>query len=613
MSSTRPKRKPNDKSNSSSKKPRVSSTEEIFNERSQELSTLQNSFKEQRTNLFKNIFLRYSRLYIDPEVKLQFLAENKFIMIRNFIEEETSEQLPRLQQLPDFVELNRQISQLELQLGHPAPQITDETYPDKWFDIEEQTLRNRLNLPPETPDELKERRYTETYMRCYVHYIISSKRNNLVDRLVQQRVQIIITPMSEVDIQKEIPKMIRLYTIHRKLCIEYTIKVQLGLPVDPREIRTRLETLIRYIDTNKLGVQEHDRAVDAIINPPPAPIPEELVPTPGLAFQVHNAFKQFTPFQLDNIQKILFDIVRTPYEYYTNMNKIEYWNYIFGKISQFVIQHISKTSPESGIRRRLDAIQLIKNKITGADDVEPGIRILVGLCVDYTLSQPPEFINLYIDAYFQDSIGAYTSSIDFDSPTCTIDPGNISCAKGIYERFVLNLHNVLKYYCRKDDKSKCTPEYEYIFKNGFGIITLSDFYTIMNESIQSWSTEHLDNETYQQEKNWTENNSVESIKQDFIEYVSEKCKNKINAMVDDDDKITSLQPYLMKIIEDESNKPENLSAFSRMWFGGRSKRKTMKRKYKYSTRKKKNKNQRKTRSRRNVSRRNVHKRNKQKK
>lgn len=293
--------------------------------------------------------------------------------------------------------------------------------------------------------------------------------------------------------------------------------------------------------------------------------------------------------------------------FYIDKNKSDFWDYIFGKILHF---SSSSQNPKLNSPASIQGINIIKERIMNAENTPNKYKLLIGLCVDYAFKQPNEFIEEYLKPYTQDTLQAYGEVRQFDDATYIPDARNISCMKGIYERFVVLLEQALRQSCEMG--GNCTPDQEDVLENGFGPINVKDFKDIMNQATMEWSTEHLDNDEYNASNGWQSdlsgksddiiNAQIQSIKQDFINFLIEKCLAIVNDRRPDGKKLPQLPNYLMETINNKAREyqgissdgtvDESINIFRRMYFGGSKSRRnkcTRRRKYK-KTHKKNNKN-----------------------
>lgn len=280
----------------------------------------------------------------------------------------------------------------------------------------------------------------------------------------------------------------------------------------------------------------------------------------NVAMEVHREFNKYSSQQLINLVKVLSTILQKPETFYSNMPDKKFWDYIFDKFVIYISEYMSKTS-------HLEAILSIINKIKSFEySISPTFKELIGLCVDYTFGQPDFFINEYINQYLADTVQAYGCARSLSDPNYVVNNTNISCVGGIHERFVLVFENILKQMCYMGETKTCKSEYEYILQHSFGLINFSEFATLVNDVSKQWNDEHLENDEYKMSKGWSENNSVSEIKEDFINYVSNECKIRINNYLNL--ALRSLPEYLLQHIRETADKFEEEGIFSRMYFGG---------------------------------------------
>ncbi len=281
----------------------------------------------------------------------------------------------------------------------------------------------------------------------------------------------------------------------------------------------------------------------------------------GNAYIPHNAFNQYEAEELNNVVRLLSQFLNTQINVsnYQSLTKQLFWNEIFDRIEISI-----RNNPELNQASRLQGIRLIKQRVMNYEDISYKLKIIVDLSIKYALNQSPEFITQYLNSFTQDCIQAYGDSRSFSEQNYNPSQANVSCPKGIYEKIVLLLHQVLTQICLMG--GECTDEYKELLQ-AFGFINMSEFTVIMNTSIQMWSQNHLENDDYIRENGWSENNSIEEIKEDFISYITELCINGLKEKTNVE--TNELPSKFIRKINETANVFERDGIFGRMYFGGR--------------------------------------------
>lgn len=174
----------------------------------------------------------------------------------------------------------------------------------------------------------------------------------------------------------------------------------------------------------------------------------------------------------------------------------------------------------------------------------------VAAVIQYVLSQPRDFVDMYINNFIQDCLNAYTRG-----------PQLTSCLKGKYERIFTVFRDIIATFCMDeiagDSSAKnaaCKPEYIEIFNCFYNIPSI-------NELFQEWYTASSNSPKFDEEVNTKEKRMAH-----FRDFIKTKIgENKYNMILKKTDKYID----------------ENASIFETMMLGGRKKqnkrRKTNKR------------------------------------
>jgi hypothetical protein len=178
---------------------------------------------------------------------------------------------------------------------------------------------------------------------------------------------------------------------------------------------------------------------------------------PGVAFEIHNAFSKINLRNLvdfvraNNLELIDLDY-SSPDAFLNNINSI---------FTIYINTHFSEASPDKK-RSLIDHLGKVLSKIRGIDfDYEMNsIDMLrwefLKLIISFVMKQEVNFVENYLDTFIEDSYRAYSSAAG--------DPeANISCPKGIIERFVLSLHSASVLLC-PENFSTCPSPYKELIR-----------------------------------------------------------------------------------------------------------------------------------------------------
>jgi hypothetical protein len=225
---------------------------------------------------------------------------------------------------------------------------------------------------------------------------------------------------------------------------------------------------------------------------------DQFVANEGIAYEIHNEAEK-----INSKMQIFLDLISLPNHdnaFYKNQNIIDY---IKPKFVNYIQEHFPEEKKESSIEK----LNSILNKLAITNEImnDANKRLIMGKCVDFVFSQPNDFIDFYVDVFIQDCFSAYEGA-----------GNNISCSKGIYERFYM----VIKYTCIAICPNPCDNEL-------YSKIKL--FFKDINEMTQEWSELHLETpELARMNK--------EERKQHYINFMSEKFKsiNLLNAETEEE-------------------------------------------------------------------------------
>ena len=225
--------------------------------------------------------------------------------------------------------------------------------------------------------------------------------------------------------------------------------------------RLRRSTAAQPQAAERLANEEFYRQMQEIAanqNVPPRP----AAPQSGVAFEVHTAFNEFKANKWDKFMEIINRTTGTN----TNFRNrdaplqplIDYVN-----TSESFNENKESLSPEDKaemIRKKADIIQKINRiftQIQGYSNYNQNIDNITN-CIQYVLMQPPDFIDPYINTFVVDCFKAYTTGNSAES-----------CVKGMYERVYLAFRDTVSTLCLDQIRgvsaaaSLCKPEYIEIY------------------------------------------------------------------------------------------------------------------------------------------------------
>ena len=169
----------------------------------------------------------------------------------------------------------------------------------------------------------------------------------------------------------------------------------------------------------------------AILPPPPRP------PTPpprrqqrpiGMAFQIHNAFHDINVDKVTNFLESKTDI---PNAAFFSMDKTEFLQVIKQNMDSFISLlpsgAITDTNSKEFFQSYFDT--LLNDRISGVSEYDNKLKAIIGQSLLYTSKQSDSFKITYVTNYITENFTAYGDG--------TLNNNNLSCTKGILERFVL--------------------------------------------------------------------------------------------------------------------------------------------------------------------------------
>jgi hypothetical protein len=291
----------------------------------------------------------------------------------------------------------------------------------------------------------------------------------------------------------------------------------------------------------------------------------------GRAYEVHNIFKTLNY----NRQKYLLNIAKRevgePIKEY-NINNIV--RHITNSFSNFI-----NSSENVDLNKEVynEALSLIANRFDFPPDLQHQQFIieLYGYVIDFIFKQPYIFKVNYVEACFKDCIGGYSNK---DDPiTLPINTRNFSCSAGIREKLILSLKPTIEIIFSINDDTIIPQMYKEMYKqiydNVFQVLNI-------NNLLQEWTENYLDNEKFKQRHGIKENDeeSERKMKRSLINFLKKKYY--------EEGQLTDVNN---EKINEEVKKYENMGVFKNLYFGGKKKKNIKKQTKKYKKINKSNK------------------------
>jgi hypothetical protein len=318
----------------------------------------------------------------------------------------------------------------------------------------------------------------------------------------------------------------------------------------------------------------------------------------GRAFEIHEGFRNI------NIGKLISIINReypSDFDISITKDKKKFLSALKNIFVEFMNneknKHLFKLEDgSSGIniyKNKLDTIIERLQNFSYDMNLELIYKIII-----FVIGQRTIFLSDYIKTFITDNSCAYQSG---KINIATANIYDFSCVKGMYERIVLVLKDILMSRCIGDPNSEqCKPVYKEILKDVFNVNLENAIELDKNELIQKWNQEHLENDEFLQANNLNEGNPnrlgdserEEFLRNDFIEFMRNQYREQ-----------GLLTPQIEEMINSEVGNLNELGVFRNMYFGGKSKRKNKNKTKKNKTRKnktRKNKKSHKIYKRKNV-------------
>jgi len=258
--------------------------------------------------------------------------------------------------------------------------------------------------------------------------------------------------------------------------------------------------------------------------PQPEPQPQPQYRPSGVAFEVHNSFEDL------DIKKFM-EIIRKKNKGSSNFKNFDnpllpFITYING--SETKLDDGPKFKQKTRFTSNLSGPngEIYKSINLYIDD-HPDVKNDMLETIQFVLSQPQKYKDLYLESYDNECIKAYSSSGQTQS-----------CVKGIFERIFTINKSVIQFFCNDEiTKGKALSRYN-IFRSGICkpvyIELLNTFYpdVDINKIFQDWYNEYSF-DAIPEEQNPLTNKSIEERKQNFREYALRKAPNivKLNKFI----------------------------------------------------------------------------------
>jgi hypothetical protein len=261
----------------------------------------------------------------------------------------------------------------------------------------------------------------------------------------------------------------------------------------------------------------------------------------GRAFEIHNAFDNL------NINKML-EIIQThlPSQITTNNSNV----------LDPLITYVQESNIHNK-QQKINDLNHINNTISPSLNSAnySDLKTKLEKVIQYVLLQPNEFIELYLQNFTYDCLNAYNE-------------GQQSCVKGMIERIIFAVRDVIATFCAEDGNPLCKPEYKELLSVFYPTVNI-DF----NAFFQEWFTQNA-------ESNEIINMNTTQRKEHFKHFVEQK--------INDNQRYNELVPSLNQYIEQNSN------IFETLQLGGKKRKKTKSHKKRKTNKKTKSHKKRKT-------------------
>ena len=234
----------------------------------------------------------------------------------------------------------------------------------------------------------------------------------------------------------------------------------------------------------------------------------------GIAFQIHNKYKEIPAAKVYN-----FLTIKDPTDYSNTNNIVDFIRpKLLNMVSYYDTPQINDT------QKLIDILEKLNNATTVRDDNTN--KIFIGKIVTFVNTLPRDFQIQFIQGFINECSTAY-GNVD------VYNPENISCSKGIVERFITTLGNTARNICILD-KTNCITEYKDIMETFVKQAPEIDIPSLFEEWSQRLET--LDPRL--------------DAKRDFINFVG-KNKMTFEQKVDAAAKYNSVNQYIETMLEKE--------------------------------------------------------------
>ena len=160
----------------------------------------------------------------------------------------------------------------------------------------------------------------------------------------------------------------------------------------------------------------------------------------GIAYQIHNKYKEIPAAKVYN-----FLTTKDPTDYSNTNNIVEFIKpKLLSMVTSYDTPQINDTQKLDDILDKLNNATTVRNDITNKN--------FIGKIVTFVKTLPTNFQIQFIQGFINECSTAYGN-------TEVYNPGNISCTKGIVERFITTLGNTARNICVLDEKN-CLAEYK---------------------------------------------------------------------------------------------------------------------------------------------------------
>ena len=255
----------------------------------------------------------------------------------------------------------------------------------------------------------------------------------------------------------------------------------------------------------------------------------EVAPQPqptGVAWEIHNAFDNF---KFDRFMEIINRANGTNRNFKNSERPL-----------QPLIDNINANTSLSQEQKTelTQKIDIIYDNITDYSRYDENIDNITA-CVQYVLMQPQEFIDTYNQTFITDCLKAYTSG------------DGMSCVKGMYERIYFAFRDTVSTLCLDQIQGigtapLCKPEYLEIYECFYESLSQE----LLNEYSREWYAEKGDEALG--------NLSEEARIEDFVNFV--------RGRMNDEARFAAAEPSIRKYANTEIN----------ILFGGKRRRRTIK-------------------------------------